>query len=69
MVKQREVRHRAVFAFLGCNLSVHRQNRVASGGRNLGTILPEAGPAEAAAGTAADAVGTGLKRRQIEVYH
>jgi hypothetical protein len=59
MVKQREVRNRAVFACLGCNLPAYRRTRAASGDRDFATILPEPGPAEAAAETAADAVGTG----------
>jgi len=65
MVKQREVRHRAVFASLGCHLPAYRQTRAAAGDGDFGTILdfatilPEPGPAEAAAETAADAIGTG----------
>jgi hypothetical protein len=59
MVKQREVRHRAVFASFGCNLPVRRQTRAASGGRDFATILPEPRPAEAAAETAAEAIGAG----------
>jgi hypothetical protein len=53
------VRNRAVFACLGCNLPAYRRTRAASGDRDFATILPEPGPAEAAAETAADAVGTG----------
>jgi hypothetical protein len=56
MVKQREARHRAVFACLGCNLCVHHQARRA-GRPRFRDDFAGTGPAEAAA--EADATGTG----------